>query len=264
MGRRLRSSLALACATLMAVSAWGALAGQQVMLRADVASGATVTLGDLFDNAGSSAKIMVGYGAPAGQIAVLDAGEVQRIAHIHGLDWSNPNGIRRIMVRSEGRAVADPAGPAETAGKMIQALTYARNMGAGEIVQPTDLTYASVPAFSAPQDMPRDADVVIGKVARRPLRMGSAVAVHDISTPQVIKRGDIVQVAYRDDGISLVLQGKAMDSAALGEPVAVMNTVSNKVIQAIAAGPDEAVVGPAAEEIRAKTSAVPAQFAALR
>ncbi|QUD87821.1 flagellar basal body P-ring formation chaperone FlgA [Phenylobacterium montanum] len=246
MSQRILSFLAGAAIALAAASA--ALAGEPVSLRPDVASGRTVTLGDLFEGAGAAGEVMVGYGAPAGQSAVLDAGEVQAIARQHGLDWANPQGLRRIVVRSD--MAGDPSRGAP-AGKMIDALTWARNIAAGEIIQPTDLTYAKVPSFSAPGDMPRDADALIGKAARRPLRAGSAAAMHDAAAAEVIKRDDVVQVSYQADGISLILTGKAMAAAHAGEPVAVMNTVSKKVLQAIAIGPDQAVVGPAAEQYRA-------------
>ena len=247
-------------AALVLASACAAMAGQPVSLKTDLASGRTVTLGDLFDNPGAASAVMVGYGAPAGQDAVLDAGEVQRIAHVHGLDWNNPDGIRRIVVRSDGSSPT--AGGAAPAGRMVDALTYARNLAAGEIVQPTDLVYAKVAAFSAPQDMPRDADVLIGKMARRPLRAGSAAASHDVSAAQLIKRDDLVQVAFVADGISLTLQGKALSAATAGEPVAILNTTSKKVIQAVAVGPDQAVIGPAADLLRANPAfANPLQFA---
>jgi len=134
---------------------------------------------------------------------------------------------------------------------------------AGEVVQPADLAFAKVPKFQVPADAPRDAEDVIGKVARRPLRDGSPVAAHDLGLALVIKRDDVVQVTYHDEGISLVLQGKAMADAASGEPIAIENTISKKVIQAVATGPDQAVVGPEAEAIRAAQAVTPSQLAAI-
>ena len=91
--------------------------------------------------AGAVAKVVVGNAAPTGLDAVLDAGEVQRLAHIHGLDWANPRGVRRIIVLSTVARPPAPAGfSAEAAAapaanhKMVDALTYARNLGAGEMV----------------------------------------------------------------------------------------------------------------------------------
>lgn len=253
LGRALARLIALTAA--VAVAAGAAVAGQPVALRPQVQAIGDITLGDLFDNTGAAAGVVVGTGAPQGQTAVLDAAAVQRIAGAHGLDWDNAGGIRRILVLSVGAG----GGASQT----VQVLTYVRNMMAGDQVQPQDLAYGSVPAFSVPPDAPRDAESVIGKIARRPLRMGAAVSAHDLSAALVVKRDDDIQVAYHSDGVSLILQGKAMADAAVGDQVAVMNTNSKKVIQAVVVGPDQAVVGPEADQIRGLEHPSPTTFAAL-
>src|ERR1019366_845516 len=206
-----------------------ALAGQPVSLRGQVSASGPITLGDLFDSSGQAGGVVIGNGAPAGMSAVLDAGAVQRIARSHGLDWDNPGALQRIVVPSVGAAVA-------SAGPMVEVLTYSRSLTAGEIVQPTDLAFGKVPSFAVPADAPRDADSVIGKVVRRPLRAGSAVAAHALSNPFLVKRDDVVKVSYHTDGISLTLQGKAMADGPAGEPVAIQNMASKKIIQAVVTG----------------------------
>jgi flagella basal body P-ring formation protein FlgA len=255
-----RSALAAAFAVIAFASA--ASANTPVNLRPDPASGPTVTLGDLFDGAGPAAQVMVGNGAPAGLNAVLDAGQVQQIAHINGLDWANPTHIRRIIVHGGAVSAATPV--AAASGKMVEVLTYARSLAAGEVVQPADLTYAKLPAFQAPQEAPRDAADIIGKAARRPLRSGTAVASLDVTAAQVIKRDDMIDVAFHAEGMTLTLQGKALGGAALGETVNVLNPTSKKVIQAVAIGPDRAVVGPEAELMKSTGAPGALQFAANR
>ena len=204
----------------------------------------------------------MGNGAPAGLNAVLDAATVQRMAHLNGLEWDNATGIRRIIVH--GGAVAAQAAPVASAAKMVEVLTYARSLAAGEVVQPADLTYAKVPVFQAPQDAPRDAADIIGKAARRPLRSGAAVASLDVTAAQVIKRDDMIAVAFHAEGMTLTLQGKALGGAAMGETVNVLNPTSKKVIQAVAVGPDQAVVGPEAEQIKSTGLPAGVQIAANR
>jgi flagella basal body P-ring formation protein FlgA len=251
-----------ALAAIFSLAASAALAGQPVSLRDAPSSGAQVTLGDLFEGAGGASKVVVGNGAPAGLSAVLDAGEVQRIAHVHGLDWDNPRGIRRIIVPAVTAPVAAASEETATpARRMVEALTYAHSLNAGDIVQAQDLTFAKVAAFAIPSDAPSDAARVIGKAARRPLRSGAAVSGQDVAAALVIKRDDVVEIAYHDDGINLTLQGRAMSSASAGEPVSVMNPASKKMFQAIAVGPDQAVVGPEAERIRAASLVNPNLFA---
>jgi flagella basal body P-ring formation protein FlgA len=258
---RARRGLGAAAAVIALACAATAQAGQLVALREEPTSGAVVTLGDLFDGAGPVASTLVGYGAPIGLSAVLDAGEVQRIAHSHGLDWNNPSGLRRIEVRRDAGPRAAASAPV---GRSDNVLVYARNMAAGDVIEAQDLVYGPILASTAPSDMPRDAEAVIGKMVRRPMRAGTPAALHDIATAQVIKRDDPVQVVYRSDGISLTLHGTAMGPAAVGDTVGVMNTLSKKVIQAIAIGPDQAVIGPAADEIRQAAATSSTQFAALR
>jgi flagella basal body P-ring formation protein FlgA len=257
LGVRIATLVALGLAAMaLAPAAW---AGQPVSLRRELTSSGSITLADLFEVNGAVGAVVVGNGAPVGLSAVLDAGEVQRIAHVHGLDWDNPSGIRRVIVLSAARSMGGGAGA--PAGRMSDTLTYARNLATGEIVQPQDIVFAKVPSFTLPADAPRDAEDVIGKMARRPLRSGAPVAAHDVATAQVIKRDDVIQVAYHADGISLVLQAKAMAAASLGEPLSVMNTASKRVFQAIAVGPDQAVVGPDADRVRESGMADPTEYA---
>ena len=104
---------------------------------------------------------------------------------------------------------------------------------------------------------------MIGKAARKPLRAGAAVAARDLSMPQVIKKDDVIQVAFRSEAIVLTLQAKALEPATLGEPFSVQNIASKKVIEAVATGPGRAVVGPEAERIRAEPRPL-ARFPSVR
>ena len=235
----MRSLLILAAALVVASPA---LAGQPVTLKADtVDADGMVTLGDLFDGAGAAGRTPVAAKPGAG--IVLDAQAVQAIARRAGLDWANAEGIRKIVVRG-GFAAASATAPRGN----VDVLTYTRNLAAGEIVQPADLVWGK--AAAAPADTPSDPDMVIGMAAKRALRAGASVSARDVGSAQVIKMGDIITVLYEADGVSLALQGKAMGSAGVGESLAVQNTASKKIIQAMVTGPGQAVVGPAADQMK--------------
>jgi flagella basal body P-ring formation protein FlgA len=134
----MRSLLILAAA--LAAIAGPALAGQPVTLKADtVDSDGVVTLGDLFDGAGAAAGVAVaakpGRGHCLGRYRRPGAGRRS------GLDWANVEGIRRIVVRG-GVATASATSPRGN----VDVLTYARNLVAGEIVQPADLVWGKAAA----------------------------------------------------------------------------------------------------------------------
>lgn len=262
-------SFLFAAAATLAITLLGApaFAGAPVSLRMDTTDAdGRITLGDLFDGvSGPAANLVVA--ARMGPTAVLDAGQVQVSARRAGFDWANSNGIRRIIVREgldnggvSGGGVSGGGGGASAAAARgnVEVLAYARSLTAGEIVQPQDLIYVKM--AGAPVDAPRDSDAIIGLAAKRPLREGAAVSLRDVAAAQVIKSGDLVTITYDDGGISLSLQGKAMAAAAAGDVFAVQNTLSKKVIQAVATGPGSAAVGPQARSLQARSQ--PVRFAA--
>ncbi len=229
--------------TLTALSA-PAFAGT-LTLRSDTTDAdGRITLGELFDGAGAASGMVVG--SRTGPSAVLDAGAVQAMARRAGLEWSNPQGIRRIVVRA-GAETVSAASPSAARGN-VEVLTWTRSLAAGEIVQPSDVVWSK--AAAAPADAPRDADAVIGLAAKRPLRSGSVASARDVSAPQVIKTGDMIAVTYTDGGISLTLTGKALAAAAQGDLLSVQNMSSKKIIQAIVTGPGAAAVGPDSQSLR--------------
>lgn len=234
----------LAPALLALLIASPALAGQPVTLKADtVDTDGIVTLGDLFEGAGAAARVPVA-GKP-GQSVVLDAAIVQGVARRAGLDWANAEGIKRILVK--GQAQGGVAAATAARGN-VEVLTWARSLAAGEVVQPTDLVWAK--AAASPADAPSDADQVIGLATKRPLRAGAAVQARDVAAAQVVQQGEIITVTYRDGGIALSLQAKALSGATVGEAINCQNTLSKKTIQAVVTGPGQAVVGPAADQIK--------------
>lgn len=254
----------LAAAATLAITALcaPAHAGTSVSLRMDTTDAdGRITLADLFDGvSGTAANLVVA--ARMGPTAVLDAGQVQVFARRAGFDWTNSNGIRRIIVRegldNGGASAGARAGLAGAARANVEVLAYARSLSAGEIVQPQDLVWVKM--AGAPMDAPRDADAVIGLAAKRPLREGAAVQSRDVAAAQVIKTGDLITITYEDGGISLSLQGKAMAAAATGDVFAVQNPLSKKIIQAVATGPGSAAVGPQAQGLQARSQ--PVRFAA--
>ena len=68
----------------------------------------------------------------------------------------------------------------------------------------------------------------------------------------VIARNDMIRVSYEVGGVRLSVMGKAQRSARVGEPVAVLNTTSNRTIDAVATGPGTAVAAGAAQQFASR------------
>ena len=197
-------ALILGCALALAATA-PAFAGPVSLKANPVDEDGQVTLGDIFDGAGAASGIVVGR--RAGPSVVFEAGQLQGLARQAGLDWANPTGLRRVVVRNAALA---PSGSAPAIAE------------AGE---------APAPARPAP--------------ARASAR-----------AERVISRNDTVEVIYEVDGVRLAITGRAEGNAAEGQRLAVRNLQSNRVIDAVAVGPGQAIAGPAAQALRTQ------QFAA--
>lgn len=248
----------LIAALLCAAVAGPALAGQPVMLKADVVDAdGVVTLSDLFDGAGAAGRTPLAN--RTGASMMLDAATVQAIARRAGLDWSNVEGHRRIIVRAATApnaatpAAATPATPTAAAPRAnVDVLTWARNIVAGEIVQPQDLVWGK--AAVAPSNAPSDPDAMVGQAARRALRAGAAVTAYDVAAPQVIKAGETVTLTFQDGGLTLQLHAKALSGGGLGDSINVQNVSSKKIVIAVVSGPGQAMVGPAADQMKLNRS----------
>lgn len=236
----------------LALVASPALAGPVTLKVNPVDADGVVTLGDIFDGAGSASGVVVAN--RAGPSVVFEAGQLQAIASRSGLQWANPQGLRRVVVRNAAMApgavapgVSGVAAPVAARGATAEVLTYARNLAAGDVIQPEDVVWSTVQAHLAQSTSlggsPSDPDMVVGLSARRALRAGAVVGARDQVSPRVIARNDMVEVAFIAGGVSLTVTGRATRDAALGEPVPVLNTTSGRTIDAIASGPGQARAG---------------------
>jgi flagella basal body P-ring formation protein FlgA len=95
-----------------------AVAGPVTLKANPVDSDGRVTFGDLFDGAGAASDVVVG--TRAGPSIVFEAGQLQSLARQSGLDWANPSGLRRVVVRNAAVAPA-PAPPASGSASVANA-----------------------------------------------------------------------------------------------------------------------------------------------
>ena len=147
--------LALACGLLLAASP--ALAGPVTLRANPVDDDGRVTFGDVFDGAGAASDTVIA--GRAGPSVVFEAGQLQGLALRAGLQWSNPTGLRRVVVRQgAGQATTAVAAASPTAarpGATVEVLAYARNINAGDVVQAEDVIWSTVQAHQTPSGAPQ-------------------------------------------------------------------------------------------------------------
>jgi flagellar basal body P-ring formation protein FlgA len=83
-------------------------------------------------------------------------------------------------------------------------------------------------------------NALVGKMARRTLLPGEAIAVADVSNPRLVVNGAEVTLYYIEEGLSIATSASALQDGAAGDTVRVRNNDSGVVISG-AVQPDGSV-----------------------
>lgn len=108
--------------------------------------------------------------------------------------------------------------------------TYA----AGTILSAADFELAEVPLSMAAAGGYADLDQLVGKQLVRQSRAGIMLKASDVSEPTVVTRNALVTVTLRAGAMTLTVRGQALGTAAAGQPVDVLNTITKKVLHGVA------------------------------
>lgn len=69
---------------------------------------------------------------------------------------------------------------------------------------------------------------VIGLEARAALYPGRPIRLQDVGPPALVERNQIVEIRFKQKGLMILAEGRALSRGALGERVRVMNSDSRK------------------------------------
>ncbi len=237
-------------ALLAAMLAATPLAHAQVMVKGD-----WIALSDVAPVTGQAAGILLAPSPPPGQILALDPAFVISVARGAGVDLllppDKPIMVSRSGVTSAAAARQAPSAPiarqpasATLPGAQIPGsiLVLARDVKRGDRITQDDLAWEQPSSSRTVRGSPADMSDAIGLEAKRALKAGAAVAMTDLKTPNVIRKGETVKLVYASRGLRLTVDGQAQADAAAGEPVRVLNTYSRRTIDAVAAANGEAHV----------------------
>jgi flagella basal body P-ring formation protein FlgA len=128
-----------------------------------------------------------------------------------------------------------------TVTEMVEAATLARSINSSEIIKAGDVMIERRPKAEA-GDYALAIEQAVGLAAKRPLRAGQVLRPADLTKPMVVQRNEAVTIVYEVPGILLTVRGKALEAGAAGDVVAVLNTQSNRTIQATVAGPGRVTI----------------------
>jgi len=128
--------------------------------------------------------------------------------------------------------------------EMAEVPVLVRRLGRGELIARGDIEMVEMPRDAVARDAILDAARLIGRTPRRLIAANTPLRASDVQAPAVVAKGTLVTVVLQTDRMLITARGRALDDAAEGETVRVLNTRSRTVIEGIAAGPNKVFVAP--------------------
>jgi flagella basal body P-ring formation protein FlgA len=115
----------------------------------------------------------------------------------------------------------------------MQLPVLARSVAPGEVIQMPDLDWMAVRIDRVAANAVSDPKQLVGFTARRPLRANQMLRMSDITMAPAIHRGSMVSLMVQTENMTLTAQGRALEDAAIGQPIRVINTMSNKPLTGV-------------------------------
>jgi flagella basal body P-ring formation protein FlgA len=119
----------------------------------------------------------------------------------------------------------------------VQLPVLARSVAPGEVIQLTDLDWLAIRIDHVAGNAVTDPKQLVGMTARRPLRSGQMLRMSDVAMAPTIHRGSMVTLLVQTENMTLTAQGRALEDAAIGQPIRVVNPMSNKTLTGVVKDP---------------------------
>lgn len=140
-------------------------------------------------------------------------------------------------------------GPLPLIEGKIQPLTeipvLTRALTPGDEILSSDITWQKIPSSRLSQTyLIREEDVLGKTPVSQVLQPGQPLSRSDLKFPLIIKKGDLVTVNYRSEGLHLTSQVQALQDGAKGDTIRFMPLNNKKEIHAKVVGPNQAEIKP--------------------
>ncbi len=147
---------------------------------------------------------------------------------------------RRFSVTLVVMAEGMPTLRQRLAGRAIVTQTVVvatRRLALGETIAASDVRLARMRTERVRPGATTALAQAVGQQARRPLNAEQPVMGSDIGAPILIEKNSLVSLTLDSPGLSLMVQGRALEAAARGQTVPVMNLGSRTIVEGTAVAP---------------------------
>ncbi len=112
---------------------------------------------------------------------------------------------------------------------VAETLVASRTLPAREILTEADVKRIDDTVPGAIDDL----DAVIGKEVRTTIYEGRPLRPEMLGAPAIVERNEVVRLQYHRAGLAIVTEGRALDRAAAGEVIRVLNLESRTTVSGI-------------------------------
>lgn len=126
--------------------------------------------------------------------------------------------------------------------RLVQIPVMRQALRNGDIIGNTDIDWIEIPERKIQHDLVMSADDLVGMTPRRTLMADEPILDGALQSPQIISRGEIITILYKDGPMALSVKGKALQNGAKGDIIRISNVNSNKHIQGIVTNTREVTV----------------------
>ncbi|MBV6632172.1 MAG: flagellar basal body P-ring formation protein FlgA [Alphaproteobacteria bacterium] len=107
-------------------------------------------------------------------------------------------------------------------------------MRRGDVIAEHQVEMIKIPSERINSDILVGMADLVGMTPRRSISANTPIRASDLREPVLIERGTPVTIRLNKGGIALTAKGRAMDDAAQGQGLRVMNVTSNRMVDAVA------------------------------
>lgn len=116
--------------------------------------------------------------------------------------------------------------------RLVDVPVLRSTMKNGNVIRVKDIDFIPMRATAVKHDMVLETEELINMTPRRLLVAGEPIKTMEIEPPQIVSRGELVTMIYKNGPLSLTAQGKALQNGAKGDMIRVVNASSSRTIEA--------------------------------
>ncbi|NDE91005.1 MAG: flagella basal body P-ring formation protein FlgA [Alphaproteobacteria bacterium] len=158
-----------------------------------------------------------------------------------------------LVVDKAGSTDADVVKVTGRAILTVQVAMLTHSVAPGDIISERDIEWTRVPVDKAGVDAVTQGSRIANSESRRSLNAGAVLRMQDLRGARLVTKGTLITISVETANMTLNAQGRAMSDGALGDTVQVINTQSNRAIDAVVVGSGKVSVTP--HELSAKMAA---------